>query len=226
MFHLSHNNKMSQVVTDADRAQFRALGNMTASPEEIQSAFETFQRASQNRDNDPDAFQAARFRYYGLKNGPEWMEQEKRRINAQKMEPVLDKYRSQYQDLEAQGEVQKGYTDSIATIRDKQSSLKQGIMGNVDFLGNLLSDKERKISAYNRLVDLTNPKNSPNVIPNPIAAYFALYPPSVLIFLDILLAVMILVVVVIVVSKNSGAFSFIRSWFPTQVSTPSLGVKS
>jgi hypothetical protein len=147
-------------ITEADSAKFRALGSATASPEEMQSAFETFQRASQTRDEDPDAFQAARFRYYGLKNGPEWMAQETKRINAEKMDPVLNKYRTQIQDLDAQSEVQKGYTESIATIRDKQSSLKEGVSGNIDFLRDLLMDKEQKVSVYNRYVDLTSPSSA------------------------------------------------------------------
>jgi hypothetical protein len=174
---------MDKAVSDADAAKFRALGNATASPEEMQKAFETFQRASQRRDDDPEAFQAARFRYYATKNGPEWMEQEKKRINAEKLDPVLNKYRSQIQDLDAQSEVQKGYTDSIATIRDKQSSLKQGIAGNVDFLKDLLMDKEQKVSVYNRFIDLTSP-SSPTAAAitsaNPLASYFAVFPSSFL----------------------------------------------
>ena len=184
-------------ITEADSAKFRALGSATASPEEMQSAFETFQRVSQNRDEDPDAFQAARFRYYGLKNGPEWMAQETKRINAEKMDPVLNKYRAQIQDLDAQSEVQKGYTESIATIRDKQSSLKEGVSGNIDFLRDLLMDKEQKVSVYNRYVDLTSPSSATvaAIAPaNPLVAYFAGFPSSFLTALDVFLAVLILFV--------------------------------
>jgi hypothetical protein len=206
---------MDKVVSDTDKAKFRALGSATSTPEEMQSAFQTFQRASQNRDNDPDAFQAARFRYFGLKNGPEWMEQEKRRIDAEKMEPVLDKYRSQYGDLDAQSEVQRGYTDSIATIRDKQSSLKQGIAGNIDFLKDLLTDKEEKVSAYNRFIDLTNPSSTTVAAlapSNPLAAYFAGFPPSFLTALDIFLAILVLFILITSLSKSGGVLASIRTW--------------
>lgn len=202
---------MSQVVTQADSAQFRALGSATASPEEMQSAFQTFQRASANRDSDPDAFQAARFRYYGLKNGPDWMAQESKRLNAEKLDPVLDKYRSQYQDLDAQSEVQKGYTESIAVIRDKQSSLKEGVTGNLDFLRDLLTDKQEKVSLYNRFIDLSSPAA---VVPtNPFVAYFSMFPPSFLVVLDVLLAILILVILVVVVGKSSGIIQSVRDWF-------------
>lgn len=207
---------MSKVVTQADSAQFRAMGSATASPEEMQSAFQTFQRASQTRDTDPDAFQAARFRYYGLKNGPDWMAQESKRLNAEKLDPVLDKYRSQYQDLDAQSEVQKGYTESIAVIRDKQSSLKEGVSGNLNFLRDLLTDKQEKVSLYNRFIDLTSPSSTTiaSITPaNPFVAYFSLFPPSFLIVLDVLLAILILIILVVVVGKSSGIIQSVRNWF-------------
>lgn len=209
---------MDKAVSDADKAKFRALGNAHASPEEMQKAFETFQRASQRRDDDPEAFQAARFRYYGMKNGPEWMAQEKKRIHAETMDPILDKYRSQYQDLDAQSEVQKGYTDSITTIRDKQSSLKQGVMGNIDFLRDLLMDKEQKVSVYNRFIDLTSP-SSPTAASitsvNPLAAYFAVFPSSFLTVLDVFLAVVILFILILLLTKSNVAFASFRAWIPT-----------
>ena len=208
---------MDKAISEADSAKFRALGNATASPEEMQKAFETFQRASQRRDDDPEAFQAARFRYYATKNGPEWMEQEKKRINAEKLDPVLNKYRSQIQDLDAQSEVQKGYTDSIATIRDKQSSLKQGIAGNVDFLKDLLMDKEQKVSVYNRFIDLTSPSSpvaASITSANPLASYFAVFPSSFLTVLDVVLAVIILFILILLLTKSNVAFASFRSWIP------------
>jgi len=214
---------MNKAISDADGAKFRALGNATASPEEMQKAFETFQRASQRRDDNPEAFQAARFRYYATKNGPEWMEQEKKRINAEKLDPILNKYRSQIQDLDAQSEVQKGYTDSIATIRDKQSSLKQGIAGNVDFLKDLLTDKEQKVSVYNRFIDLTSP-SSPTAAAitsaNPLASYFAVFPSSFLTVLDIVLAVIILFILILLLTKSNVAYASFRAWIPTWFQAP------
>lgn len=207
-------------ITEADSAKFRALGSATASPEEMQSAFETFQRVSQTRDEDPDAFQAARFRYYGLKNGPEWMAQETTRINAEKMDPVLNKYRAQIQDLDAQAEVQKGYTESIATIRDKQSSLKEGVSGNIDFLRDLLMDKEQKVSVYNRYVDLTSPSSATvaSIAPaNPLVTYFAGFPSSFLTALDVFLAVLILFVLILGISKSGPAYVSWRLWFSSWI---------
>jgi hypothetical protein len=146
------------------------------------------------------------------------MEQEKKRINAEKLDPILNKYRSQIQDLDAQSEVQKGYTDSIATIRDKQSSLKQGIAGNVDFLKDLLMDKEQKVSVYNRFIDLTSP-SSPTAAAitsaNPLASYFAVFPSSFLTVLDIVLAVIILFILILLLTKSNVGYASFRAWIPT-----------
>jgi hypothetical protein len=175
---------------------------------ELQSAYESYQRASQNADADPDMFEQTRFRYYSLKNGEQWAKQERKQILDKKMGPVLDSYRQQFNDLDNQGTVQSAYTDSIATIRNKQSSLKDGVSGAIDYLGNLLSEKQDKIGAYNRYIQLTTPSTSSPVVQssNPVITYFSSFPPSFATVLDVFIAILILLLLVIVFRKSGVAF--------------------
>ena len=205
---------------------------------ELQSAYESYQRASQNADEDPDTFEQTRFRYYSLKNGDAWAAQERKVIADKKMGPILDGYRQQYTDLDNQSAVQSGYTNSIAAIRDKQSSLKDSVSGNIDFLGNLLSEKLQKIGAFNRYIELTDPTSATPIpaVANPIVAYFAGFPSSFTTIMDVFIAILILLMLVLIVRKSGISFQGLRQWTQgfgfggqasglpnVQISSPGLG---
>lgn len=180
-------------------------------------AFRYFQDAARNRDAEPEIYEGARIRYYTLKNGDAWLEQEKRRIQTEKLQPIVQKYKDQYDALENEMEVQKGYTDSIAAIRDKQSSLKSGMSGNLKFLQNLLQDKQIQLSNYNRYVELTTPGyveyvEEVKTSPLPIVSYFAGFPSSFNIILDVFIGFLIVFTLILILRKvRPGFMSFFKS---------------
>jgi hypothetical protein len=188
---------------------------------EIAKAFKYFQDAARNRDLQPEIFEGARIRYYSLKNGDAWLEQEKKRLQTEKLQPVIQEYKNQYDSLDSEAEVQKGYTDSIASIRDKQSALNTGISGNLTFLQNLLQDKQTKLSNYNRYVELTTPGYSEYVeeiksSPLPIVSYFAGFPSSFNIILDVFIGFLILFALLLILRKvRPATTSFFSSFIPT-----------
>lgn len=200
---------------------------------ELQSAYESYQRASQNAESDPDTFEQTRFRYYTLKNGEAWAAQERKVIADKKMAPILDGYRQQYTDLDNQSAVQSAYTDSIVAIRNKQSSLKDSVSGNIDFLGNLLSEKLQKIGAFNRYIELTDPTSATPIpaVANPIVAYFASFPSSFATMMDVFIAILILLILILVVRKAGISIpTWMRWWSPKPVTSsllpsPTLGPK-
>jgi len=213
-----------------------------AKQKELQSAYESYQRASQNAEEDPETFEQTRFRYYSLKNGDAWAAQERKVITDKKMGPILAKYKQQYTDLDNQSAVQSAYTNSIAAIRDKQSSLKDSVSGNIDFLGNLLSEKLQKIGAFNRYIELTDPATAPAVpivAENPIVAYFASFPSSFSTIMDVFIAILILLTLILLLRKSGISFQSLRQSFTqgfglwgqgqasglpnVQISSPGLG---
>lgn len=182
---------------------------------EIRIAQEFFEAAARNRYTEPEIYEGARIRYMALKEGPGWLEMEKKKVQAEKLEPEIDKYRQQYEMLKGEADVQKGYTDSIANIRDKQSALRESANGTIDFLGNLLEEKEAKLSAYNRYIELTTPApvaTTQQIVSEqiPLVSYFAGFPASFLTVLDVILAIVILIVLYLAYYKGSDAIHYMR----------------
>lgn len=203
---------------------------------ELQKAFEYYQSAARNRDNDPITYEGARIRYYALKNGEGWLQQEKARIESEKIDPALQKYRDMYEQLENEANVQKAYTDSISSIRDHQSSIKHEAIKNTSFLQKLLEDKQTKLSAYNRYIELTSPKSiEPEVQQqaNPVVQYFSKFPSSFTIILDVFIAFLVLFTIILVIRKTSLAYLATSAFWKniitsitTQSQAPSIIIQS
>lgn len=191
---------------------------------ELAKAFKYFQDASRNRDAEPEIFEGARIRYYALKNGDAWLEQEKKRLMTEKLEPVLQEYRNQFESLETEKNTQKAFTDSIAGIRDKQSSLKNSLEGNFRYLQNLLETKQKDVSNYNRYVELTTPgyteysQEVKATSQNPIIAYFAKFPGTFTIVLDVFIGFLIVFAVLLLIRKTRPAIDSILQRVSSQPS--------
>jgi hypothetical protein len=182
----------------------------------IQEAYTTFERAARTRDDDPEGYEQAKFQYYSLKNGPDWAAQEKKRISDKKMDPVLTAYRKQYQDLEKEHSLRRDFTNSIATIRDKQASMKSSLQKTFSFFNGILDEKKDKMSVYDRYLELTNPdyRKLPigsNESPDPAVAYFSKYPSSFKIVLDVFIALLILAIVILAALKGRSMYAFYQS---------------
>lgn len=125
---------------------------------EIAGAYKQFMAAARTRDQDPDGFSSARMRYYGMKNGDDWMKQERSRVLKQQIEPAVAKYAAMYNELEKQVEIQKAYSESSEIIRDQQSNLKSNYNNKTSYFGKLLRQEEHQKSVYDRFMELTSPQ--------------------------------------------------------------------
>lgn len=155
-------------------------------------ALKAFQDAARNRDSDPDEYEAAKMRYYFLTKGPEWWQQEKQKIASNKIDPVIAEYRDMYSSLENEASVQKGYTDSIELIKNKQSTIKSEAEKQTSFFDKMLDEQKQKKSAFDRYVELTSPSyaaqpTEPTQEVPFIVKYFASFPSSFNMILNILL---------------------------------------
>lgn len=168
-------------------------------------AFKAFQAAAQNKDKDPQAFEAARMRYYFLAKGPAWLEQEKNRISSDKLDPILDEYRNTYTSLLNEEQTQKAYTDSIQSIRDKQATLKSEAGKQTSYFKRLAEEESRKKSAFDRFVELTSPAYEAKVEATQeapfVVKYFAGFPSSFNIILDVILGLFIAIILFLGISK-------------------------
>lgn len=168
-------------------------------------AFKAFQDAARNKDKDPETFEAARMRYYFLSKGPGWLEQEKNRIASEKIDPVLDQYRDIFTSLSNEEQTQRAYTDSIQGIRDKQSTLKAEAGKQTSYFKRLADEENRKKSAFDRIVELTSPAYEAKVEATQeapfVVKYFAGFPSSFNIILDVILGLFIVIILFLGISK-------------------------
>jgi hypothetical protein len=180
----------------------------TAQEEQLLAdSFQRYQAAARTKDDDPDGYQAARMRYFALKNGPSWVAQEQKRIAGDKLDPVIAKFRDMYQSLDSEQDVQRAYTDSVSTIRDQQQNLTDNAEKHVSFFGKLIETEQQKKGAFNRMVELTTrtPAGT-NPLPQDVpllVKYFSGYPSSFSIILDVLLSVIILFTLYLFLRKSS-----------------------
>jgi hypothetical protein len=169
-------------------------------------AFKSFQDAARNKDTDPQAFEAARMRYYYLSKGPAWLNQEKQKISSEKLDPVIAQYRDMYSSLSNEEDVQRAYTDSIENIRDKQSNIKSSAGKQTSYFQKLAEEEKQKKSAFDRFVELTSPayalKAEDGIQDAPfVVKYFSSFPSSFKIILDVVLGLFIAIILFLAVSK-------------------------
>ena len=204
--------------------------------ERIQRALKAFQDAARNRTKDPETFEAAKTRYYFLTKGPEWLAQEKQRILSEKVDPIVAGYRDQFNALDNEEKVQSAYTDSIAAVRDKQDSIKGSAERQSSFFQRMIENQQAEKSAFDRIVELTTPTSAPQ--PEAVSEeaplfvrYFAGYPSSFRILLDVLLGVVIFFILFLGLRKTRLATQSVGSFFSAPatagpgilISTPAFG---
>lgn len=188
-------------------------------------AFKAFQDAARNKDSDPETFEAARMRYYTLSKGPAWLTQEKQKITSEKLDPILNEYRDMYTSLSSEADVQRAYTDSIEGIRNKQSDIKSSAQQQTSYFQKLLDQEKQKKSAFDRFVELTSPAYTAKADPTQdapfVVKYFAGFPSSFRIIMDVILGLFIAIILVLAVSKvrRGGLF---HSFKPTPNTTSIL----
>jgi hypothetical protein len=185
-------------------------------------AFKAFQDAARNKDSDPETFEAARMRYYTLSKGPAWLTQEKQKITSEKLDPILNEYRDMYTSLSSEADVQRAYTDSIEGIRNKQSDIKSSAQQQTSYFQKLLDQEKQKKSAFDRFVELTSPAYTAKADPTQdapfVVKYFAGFPSSFRIIMDVILGLFVAIILVLAVSKvrRGGLF---HSFRPTPSTT-------
>lgn len=91
---------------------------------QLEDAFRSLQQAENVRDQSPEAYEKARIGYYSLKNGPEWIEQEKERIAKVDVEPEISQYRTNYNAIQSRQQNQQRTQDIMKSVREGVLTLK------------------------------------------------------------------------------------------------------
>jgi len=111
-----------------------------------------------------------------------------------------------YTSLQAEEEIQKAYTDSIELIKNKHEKIKDSTAKQATFFDRLLDTEEMKKSAYDRYIELTSPASVGVSGPTPdvpgIVQYFASFPSSFKIILDVILGIIVIAILYIALIKS------------------------
>jgi hypothetical protein len=94
---------------------------------QVDNAFKALQAAEDARDQAPEAYQMARTAYYTLTKGPEWVDEEKKRIAAAEVDPELQRYRTALKDAQERTNVQQRTQDVMRSVKDGVLSLKDDV---------------------------------------------------------------------------------------------------
>lgn len=112
--------------------------------------------ATQNRATDPEAYEQARIAYFTLLNGQGWLNQEKRRIAKNEIEPLVSKYRSEYEALKGEQKTQSMFKNLEDALKAQEIADEQ----TGGFLKKQLQAEKDKALIADRLNALGAPQSS------------------------------------------------------------------
>lgn len=81
--------------------------------------------AAENKEADPQAYEKARIAYFTLLNGQSWLLQEKRRIAKNDVEPLVSKYRSDYESLKSEQQSQSVFKNIQDALKAQELADEQ-----------------------------------------------------------------------------------------------------
>lgn len=177
---------------------------------DIQQAFQVYTAAQSNPNADPATVSLLRFQYLSLKNGPTWAAQEKARIAKQNVDPIVNKYRQQYQQFDGEYQSSRQLTDIVSALEQKQSNIKNTLEEQMKYIDKSVSEKRSKMDVYNRSIELQQEEESgslPQLVQSstldPLVKYFSEFPQSFITVLDVFIAILIFFMLAILYRKFS-----------------------
>ena len=113
---------------------------------ETTNAFKELQAAENARDQSPEAYQAARVRYYTLVKGEDWVDEEKQRVAAAEVAPAVSKYEREYSDLTSRISQQQKTIDLATSVKDKILSVRDEMRYSANTFSKQIDDLRNQIN--------------------------------------------------------------------------------
>lgn len=163
--------------------------------QDLQVAQAAFQAASLRKDTDPLTYEYTRYNYYSKLYGPDWANQEKARIASSQLDPIVQKYRNQYNSIEAEYSGQKDISDAVKTLNQQQTQVKSTIEKQLEYIGDSIDEKQNKINVFKRYIELEGghhrPSTSSSRATDKLADYFGQFPESFFVAISVLNALLL-----------------------------------
>lgn len=116
----------------------------------VRDAFQALQDAENVRDQAPEAYQAARIRYYKLTKGDKWVDQERERIAKSEVDPAIQKYVNTQTTLETQAQQQARTMDIVNGVKDKVLSMRDELKYSVGAFSKQMEQVKNQIQLERR----------------------------------------------------------------------------
>lgn len=131
---------------DSFNADFPPVYAKIEKQAELSNAFKELQDAENVRDQSPEAYQAARVRYYTLLKGEGWANEEKERIAKAEVVPAVNKYSDAYEDLTTRINQQQKTVDLVTSVKDKVLSIRDEFRYSVNTFGKQINELKNQIN--------------------------------------------------------------------------------
>lgn len=164
--------------------------------QDLQVAQAAFQAASLKKDSDPLTYEYTRYNYYSKLYGPDWASQEKARIESANLDPIVQRYRNQYDAIDAEYAGQKDIVDAVNSLNQQQSQVKSTIEKQLEYIGDSIDEKQNQINVYKRYIELEGGVGHHHTAASKpatakIADYFGQFPESFFVALCVLDAMLL-----------------------------------
>jgi hypothetical protein len=117
---------------------------------QIQDAFRELQDAENARAEAPEAYQEARIRYYTLTKGETWLQEERERLAKADVNPVINNYADEYDDMKRRIKQQQRTVDVVNGVKDKLLSVQDELATSVGAFGRQLNGLKNMINMERR----------------------------------------------------------------------------
>lgn len=123
----------------------------------IQAAFQKLQDAEQARDTAPEAYIAARNAYYTLTKGDTWIDQERRRIEAAEVVPVLERVMSSYSNATDRLTMSSKLVEMITDVQQNVTGIQDEFKGTVNLLGKQIRNVQDQLNLERHKTEAKKP---------------------------------------------------------------------
>ena len=136
--------------TRAFNRDIQAANAKLTSREKIDRAFKEMQSKEESRDQDPDAYEAARSNYYMLTSGTGWADAERERVARMEVAPVLKSYDDKFAEVDSKFAEYNRVVDIINKFRTQVMQGREDLAATLDAVYKHLGNAKSQVNIQKR----------------------------------------------------------------------------
>lgn len=129
----------------------RAANAKLTERERVDRAFKDMQAKEESRDEDPDAYEAARSAYYTLTSGTGWADAERERVAKTEVAPVLKEYDNKFAEVDSKHTEYNRVVELINKFRTQVMQGREDLSATLDAVYKHLGNAKSQVNIQKRL---------------------------------------------------------------------------